>query len=163
MHFIYIPYLSGTYMGDVCSNICLTQVTSTNYVTRNTVHISTKYIPHYWHISPNKYGCYIAVKHHTALIVYGHIDQILMHTCVKTQLNGTATSHAIAIYMCVTIKYVHNLHMYAISFMAIFGGYMCINVAHMKSPASTKSPGELYAYCTYCTSYYWPMPLNTYG
>ena len=40
----------------------------------------TNCISWYWYTSINKYGCYIAHISHTAIILYGHTDPILMQT-----------------------------------------------------------------------------------
>ena len=47
--------------------------TSTNHVTRSTIHIIAIYISCYWHILMNKYGCHIVNIGHVVLYQRGKI------------------------------------------------------------------------------------------
>ena len=142
-HCMHMPYCLGHIWG-MFVNICATyEVISINYVTRTTVHVLSKL--HFMLLAyiTNKYDCHIPNIGHTVFLLYWHIDLTLMHACAKTQPSATCTLHVIGIYMPET-NMPTKLYIYAIFFMHIYGGYICIYVTPVKSWVSTIWPGMLH-------------------
>ena len=197
---IYVIHLMGIYGGCMWKYM-LHRKSLVSTMWPGTLHIYfASYISCYSHIPPNQYGYHSAHIDHTALILYGLLDPILVHLSTETLPTAASTSHDTGIYMsethmaenCTYMPYMQNIwcsctveavlgnplvdnakwsqmkgwfpkrlfHCVPHSFWArigdwrwgdghpkrvsLYGECMPINVLHMKSLASTLSPGMLH-------------------
>ena len=97
-----------------------------------------------WHKKLKRYGCHIVYIYQTSLILYRHIDPILL--CIHPKHNQlqhllTAYLHICAKTYMATKLQIGHIYKY---FTCIYSGYISIYVPHLKSLASTMSPKVLY-------------------
>ena len=98
---------------------------------------------HYTHLKyvTDKYGCYIAIMSHTAILVNRHIDPKLLHKYIKTQPTAISNSQVITTY--VPTKYAPQMaqvcdlcksgHVQiAVTYVIIYASYECTAVNNQK-------------------------------
>ena len=88
IHICHVWHIFLRYIWDVCA-ICMSLVW-TMWPGILYTHFAN-YISCYWHILLHKYGCHIANKDHTALILDGHLDLTMAHICTQGESTTTST------------------------------------------------------------------------
>ena len=99
----------------LCTNYRL--LASTMWTRELYIYFANYFSP-YWHVSLNIYGCQIANIGHNILILHGHTDLIMVHTCIKTKPT-TPLFHLIAIYVVET-NMPTKWHIYVIYLMGVY-------------------------------------------
>ena len=136
-HFTYIPYmsyLSGAYMGDICSiykSLATNMWTVALYKTLpTTFHVTG--IHHWTHMAATNLG-------HTALILIGNTDLTLVHKWCKTQQTTTYTPH-VAIYVPAKL---YTCAIYITNLMGLYGGCIMNNNIFLTNNPKARKRGSV--------------------